>query len=201
MPAVVPEPMPNPVEDPEGYARWFGNYQTQQAEQAALTAFNLRLETSESLLRYKEGNEAVDKAVTRFKELVKAEEAQFGARQSPLAKSLSVQRDPYSWVYEVVKKDAADREIGGDLAGFKAKTRLRSRLARGEIRAKIEAEFAEKAAAAAAAAPPIAIAPVQVRSPPNVVLPKSLANAPSSAPRSAPAWTGPTPLADITARR
>ena len=108
-----------------------------------------------------------------------------------MAKSLSVQRDPYCWVYEVVKKDAADREIGGDLAGFKAKTEAQVRAkVEAEIRAKIEAEFAEKAAAAAAAAPPIAIAPVQVRSPPNVVLPKSLANAPSSAPRSAPAWTG-----------
>ena len=30
---------------------------------AALTAFNLRLETSESLLRCKEGDEAVDRAV------------------------------------------------------------------------------------------------------------------------------------------
>ena len=201
VPPVI-EPMPNPVEDPEAYARWFGNYQARQAEQQAMTAFNLRLETTEDLLREKEGDEAVDRAVAAFKDMVAAEEQTFGAKKSPLAQALTVQRNPYRWMYNQVKKAEADKEIGGDLAGFKAKTEAEVRAkVEAEIRAKIEAEFAEKAAAAAAAAPPIAIAPIQVRSPPNVVLPKSLANAPSSAPRSAPAWTGPTPLADITARR
>lgn len=202
VPPPAPEPMPNPAEDPEGYARWYGNQQARRDEQQAMVAFNLRLETTEDLLREKEGDEAVDKAIAAFKAMVATEEQTFGARQSPLAKALTVQRNPYRWMYNQVRKAEADKEIGGDLAGFKAKTEteIRSRV-EAEIRAKIEAEMAEKAAAAAAAAPPIQIAAVPMRAAPNVVLPKSLANAPSAAPRSAPAWTGPTPLADITARR
>lgn len=201
-PAEKPDPMPHPAEDPEGFVAWQGRQMARVQEQQNLMAFNTRLETTEDLLREKEGDEAVDKAVARFKEMVAAEEQQFGARQSPLAKSLTVQRNPYRWMYNTVKKDAADREIGGDLAGFKAKTETEVRAkVEAEIRAQIEAEFAEKAAAAAAALPPITIAPVQVRAAPNVVLPKSLANTPSAAPRSAPAWTGPTALADIVAQR
>lgn len=203
VPPVMPEPMPNPAEDPEGYARWYGNQQARQAEQQALVAFNLRLETTEDLLREKEGDEAVNKAVAAFKQMVATEEQTFGKSRSPLAQALTVQRNPYRWMYNQVKKAEADREIGGDLAGFKAKTEAEVRAKiEAELRAQLEAEFAEKAAAAAAAAPPpITIAPVQQRAAPNVVLPKSLANAPSAAPRSAPAWTGPTALGDIVGRR
>lgn len=201
VPAPAPEPMPNPAEDPEGYARWYGNQQARQSEQLAQIAFSNRLDQSEDLLREKEGDEVVDKAIASFKAMVAAEEQTFGARQSPLAKALTVQRNPYKWMHQQVKKAEADKEINGDLAGFRAKTEaeVRGRI-EAEIRAQIEAEMAAKAAAAAAS-PPIQIAAVPVRSPPNVVLPRSLANAPSAAPRSAPAWTGPTALADIVARR
>lgn len=200
VPQPAPEPMPNPAEDPEGYARWYGNQQARAAENLAQMAFSNRLDQSEDLLREKEGDEAVDKAVAAFKEMVATEEQTFGARQSPLARALTTQRNPYKWMYQQVRKAEADKEIGGDLAGFRAKTEAEVRAkVEAEIRAQIEAEMAEKAAAAAP--PPIQIAAVPVRAAPNVVLPRSLANAPSAAPRSAPAWTGPTALSDIVARR
>lgn len=202
-PAAAPDPMPHPAEDPDGFVAWQGRQFARMQEQQNLATFNARLDLTERALRKQEGNEAVDKAVAAFKAMVAEEEKTFGVRQSPLAKSLTMQGDPYEWMYNVVKKAEADREIGGDLAGFKAKTEaeIRERL-EAELRAKIEAEMAEKAAAAAAAAPPpIQIAAVPQRAAPNVVLPKSLANAPSAAPRSAPAWSGPPPLADIVGRR
>jgi hypothetical protein len=189
VPGAGPEPaapMPNPMEDPEGYARW-------QDQRQAMAAFNIRLETTEELLRDKEGDEAVDKAIAAFKAMVAAEEQTFGKNRSPLAQSLTVQRNPYKWMYSTVRKAEAEREIGGDLSAYRSKVEA-------EIRAKIEAEMAEKAAAGPVA-PAIEIPVVQPRAAPNVVLPKSLATATSSAPRSAPAWTGPTPLGDIVQRR
>jgi hypothetical protein len=196
--AVVPEPavpMPNPIEDPDGYARW-------QEHRQAMAAFNIRLETTEELLRDKEGDEAVDRAIGAFKEMVAAEEMTFGKGRSPLAQSLTVQRNPYKWMYSTVKKADADKEIGGDLAAYKAKTReaVRAEL-EAEIRAKIEAEMAGRAVEAPAVAP-ITIAPaVQRPAAPAVNLPRSLATATSAAPRSAVAWTGPTALSDIVPRR
>ena len=189
-PAIEPEPpapMPNPAEDPEGYARWHDQRQ-------AFAAFNLRLETTEDLLREKEGDEAVDKAVAAFKAMVAAEEGQFGRGRSPLGQGLTVQRNPYRWMFTQVRKAEADKEIGGDLDAWKTKQR-------DAIRAEIEAEAAAKAAAALDAAPILVAAPAPREPAAPVNLPRSLANATSAAPRSSVAWTGPTPLSDIVPRR
>lgn len=100
------------------------------------------------------------------------------AQQNPaLAAELQNQTHPYQWAYSWAQKEMARREIGDDPVAY------RKRL-EDEIRASISAPH-EPAAAATPRAP---------------LPPASLATARSAAPRSAEAWTGPTPLESIIKR-
>lgn len=133
--AVAPQPVrvPNPVEDPEGFAQ----FQEQRLEQRL---FNERLNLSESMLRHQLGNEEVDAKIEAFKKAATANPA--------LRAELSTQPNPYKWAYETGQRLLAMDEIGTDPAAYRAKLEA-------DIRAKLQAEFA--AAAPAAAAPRVAL--------------------------------------------
>jgi hypothetical protein len=90
------------------------------------------------------------------------------ARANPaLAAALHQQRHPWDFAYKEGKRLRMLKEVGDDPAAY---------------RAKVEAEIR---------------AQLQTQAPPQVNVPQSLNGARSVAPRSAPAWTGPTPLNDM----
>ena len=92
-----------------------------------------------------------------------------------LVQQLYQQRNPYAWVQKQVETMRLHREIGEDPAAFRARI------------------IAEHEAARQAAEPLARVSPAAGMAP-------SLATARSVAGRSAPAYTGPTPLADILKR-
>ncbi len=128
-PPVMPA-APDPVIDPEGFAR---HHQ--------FIAFNERLNVSEMLVREKHAD--VDEKIEAFK----AEAAQNPA----LMARLQTERHPWAWAYEQGRKALAAREIGDDPAAFRAKLEA-------EIREKVLAEV-RASAPAAAAAPSVALPP------------------------------------------
>lgn len=134
------------------------------------TLFNERLNVSEMLLRSK--HDDVDAMVEVFKGAV--------AKNPALGAELTRQANPYGWMYEQAKRIKAMEEIGSDPEAYRQKVR-------DEIMAQMQAD--QQAQLASTAAP---VTPV---TPP--VIPKTLATARSAAPRTAPAWTGPTALSDI----
>lgn len=143
---------------------------TQWTPEVAL--LNERMNMSEIMVRQQ--HQDVDEMVEVFKK---------AAEQNPaLGTQLAQQRHPWQWMYDQAKRMKAMEEIGADPAAYKQ--RLRD-----ELLAELKNEQASATPAAAAA--PVAV------SAPAPVIPKTLATARSSAPRSAPAWTGPTPLNDI----
>lgn len=109
----------------------------------------------------------VDAVIERFQQEVQKNPA--------LGMQLQSQAHPYQWAYDYAKRAMVMDEIGSDPEAYK--TRLRE-----QLMAELQQQPAADSAATQAEKPNI---------------PKSLANARSSAARSAPAWTGPTPLDDI----
>lgn len=166
-----PPPMPAPVpEEVPNPAVDPAGYHAYVQNQIARDATNQRLNMSEMLLRREKGAEAVDSAIAEFK--VAAE------RDPGLFRQLYSQPDPYGWAYAHVERLRLLAEVGDDPAAFKAKIEA-------DARAKWEAERAIPA--------PRPVSPAAGMAP-------SLANARSVAGRSAPTYTGPTPLEAIFGR-
>lgn len=113
-------------------------------------------------------------------ELFKAEVAKNPALHAEALK----QKHPYDWIYKQSVKLQALAEIGDDPTAYQQKLR-------DQIKAELEA--AQNQTAETQTQQPAA---------PNAALnlPKSLATARSAGPRSAPTWTGPTPLDNILKR-
>jgi hypothetical protein len=133
--------------------------------------FNERLNLSEAMIRDK--YEDVDEKLAVFKKAAEANPA--------LRAELSRQPHPYAWMYSQAQRMQALAEVGDDPTAYRAKVEA-------EIRAKVEAEYA----AGNGAAP--------VRQASAVVLPRSLATAPSSAPRMT-AVEEPPEFDDVFKRR
>ncbi len=109
-------------------------------------------------------------------EKVAAMKAEFLAAKEAdptLGERLIQQSDPYGWAMQQIEKIRAQREIGDDPAAYKAR---------------VIAEWQ-----AANEQPPPRVSPAAGMAP-------SLASVRSVAGRSAPSWTGPTPLTDILRR-
>lgn len=98
---------------------------------------------------------------------------QAAAEDPRLFQQLYSQPDPYGWLAKQVEGIRLRREIGDDPAAYRAK-----------LRAELEAEMG-RAEPAGPGAPRMA---------------PSLANVRSAAPRSAPVFTGPTPIEDVLRR-
>lgn len=124
---------------------------------------NQNLNYSEWMLRDKLGDETVSELQAEFKRMAEQDQTLFQKMYS--------QPHPYRWMQQQVEKHRAMAEIGDDPAQFRAKVEA-------EARAKWEAE--QSGAQPAAAPMPSRVAGMA----------PSLANARSSAPRSAPAYTG-----------
>jgi len=121
-PAAPAAPQPaaqwiNPAEDPAGYHNMMQE-----------RFLNERLNTSEMLTRREVGSEKVDAAVAEFQQAAQADPT--------LMQKLYAQPDPYSWLVKEVDALRLRKEIGDDPASYEAR-----------LRAKWEAEMAEKAAA------------------------------------------------------
>lgn len=127
--AVAPAPpvrVPNPVEDPEGYANW----QEQRFEQRL---FNERLNLSERMLRAKVDPADVDAKIAVFRK---------AATDNPgLRAQLGSHPDPYQFAYDTGARYLAMEEIGTDPAAYRAKVEA-------DLRAKLEAEYAGQSAPA-----------------------------------------------------
>jgi len=132
---------------------------------------NERLNVSEMLIRKELGAEKVDSLIAEFKQAAQTDPSLF--------QKLYSQPHPFEWAAKHVEIMRTQREIGDDPAAFRARLVA-------EERAKWEAE-----AAAAQPAP---------RTSPAAGMQPSLASARSVAGRSAPAFTGPTPLVEILRR-
>ncbi len=110
-----PVPIPNPIEDPQGYH-----------EYNETRLLSKHLDISEMLLRERVGDDAdVDAKIAIFKKMAEANPA--------LGVELSRQKNPYKWVYETAQRMSAMEEIGSDPAAYRAKVET-------ELRAKIAAE-------------------------------------------------------------
>ena len=160
-----PQPQPQPVyrappPDPNTDPQGYQQY-AQQVEMER--DINRNLNYSEWLLRDKLGDETVSQLQQEFKQMAEADRSLFEKMYS--------QPHPYRWMQQQVEKHRAMAEIGDNPAEFRAKIEA-------EARAKWEAEQGGEAPAAA---------PVPSR---VAGMAPSLANARSSAPRSAPAYTG-----------
>lgn len=108
------------------------------------------------------------------------------AQKNPaLAAQLRTQPHPWDWMYKEAQKIQLMNDIGDNPASYREKLET-------ELRAKLMAEMGQTQAAAPAQAAPAA-APAQI--------PQSLASARSAGARTAPAWTGPSTLDSILAKR
>jgi hypothetical protein len=150
-----------------------GQQGQQQQEQSSPLTFeqallNERMNVSEMMLRNQ--HQDVDDKLAVFQAEV--------AKNPALGAELAKQRHPWEWMYKQAQRIQALNDIGDDPTAYEAKLR-------DKIMAEIQGQQQQQTPAAATAQ---AAAPV---------LPKSLATARSAGPRSAPAWTGPTPLNDI----
>ncbi|MCA8331882.1 hypothetical protein [Burkholderia cepacia] len=154
--------------------------QQPQERQAALTyegaLLNERMNMSEMMVRQQHSDADVDAALEVFQKAVQENPA--------LGAQLAQQRHPWQFMFDQAKRIQAMSEIGSDPAAYRQK-----------VRDEILAELQQQQGAAAAAPP--AAAAVAAAAP---VIPRSLATARSAAPRTAPAWTGPTALTDILKR-
>ncbi|WP_155623748.1 hypothetical protein [Burkholderia territorii] len=154
--------------------------QPQQPQQPVAMTYehallNERMNMSEMMVRQQHGDADVDKALEVFQKAVQENPA--------LGAQLAQQRHPWQFMLDQAKRIEAMQEIGTDPAAYRQKLR-------DEILAELQQQGAAPAAQAAAPAAPAA-----------PVIPRSLATARSSAPRSAPVWTGPTSLNDILKTR
>ncbi len=153
------EKPPNPIEDPEGFVAF------QQRQQRELM-FNERLNMSEAMLRQQHGDDDVDAKIAVFKEAAAANPA--------LQAELRNQVHPYRWAYEHAQRLQAMKEIGPDPKAYEAKMREQIEA---DIRAKLEAEYANRPMNTPPAAP--------------VNIPTSLGTARSAAPRMGAPVTAP----------
>lgn len=94
----------DPVQDPAGYHA--------QVQQIML---NERLNMSEMQLRRELGPEAVDAAITEFKQAM--------AKNPGLQAQLYQQPDPYAWMVKQVEVMRFQKEVGEDPAAYKARLR------------------------------------------------------------------------------
>lgn len=156
------------------------NAQQQEAPQLTpeLALVNERMNMSEIMVRNQ--HQDVDEMLTVFQDAAKKNPA--------LAQQLLQERHPWQWMYDQAKRFKAMEEIGSDPEAYKQ--RLRDELM-AELQAGQTAASQAQAPAAAPAAAPAVAAPA---------LPKSLATSRSAAPRTAPAWTGPSPLENLFKR-
>ena len=151
----------------------------QQHQPVSLTyeqgLLNERMNMSEMMVRQQHGDADVDSALEVFQKAVQENPA--------LGAQLAQQRHPWQFMLDQAKRIQAMQEIGTDPTAYRQK-----------VREEILAELQQQGAAPVAqpAAVPVPAAPV---------IPRSLATARSSAPRSAPVWTGPTSLNDILKTR
>lgn len=95
-------------EDPDGYLR-----NVQQQQQHAI--WNERLNMSEMMAVNKHGDETVTQAADAFK--------QAAAKNPALVHEFTQQRDPYGFVVQWHKRNAALTEIGEDPAAYKERIR------------------------------------------------------------------------------
>jgi hypothetical protein len=150
-----------------------GQQQAQQQQQEPLTfeqaLLNERMNVSEMMLRNQ--HQDVDEKLAVFQAEV--------AKNPALGAELAKQRHPWEWMYKQAQRIQALNDIGDDPTAYETKLREK-------IMAEIQGQQQQQTPAAATT--------TQAAAP---VLPKSLATARSAGPRSAPAWTGPTPLNDI----
>lgn len=144
---VPPMAPPNPAEDPQGFYAWHEH-----------TLFNERCNSSEIALTRAVGKEDVAAKMDLFK--------QAAAANPSLAIELRKQADPYGWAYDEGKKYQFLKEAGNDPDAFR--TKLRAEI-EAEVRAQMEAEFANAPMSGVPAAGPR--------------LPASLGTARSAAPR------------------
>ncbi|WP_186118278.1 hypothetical protein [Burkholderia gladioli] len=147
--------------------------QQMSIEQALL---NERMNVSEMMVRQQHGDAAVESMLETFQQAV--------AKNPALGAELAQQRHPWQWMYEQAQRMKAMEEIGSDPAAYRQKLR-------DELLAELQAQQP------AATHPEQPEAPAAPAAP---ALPRSLATARSAAPRTAPAWSGPTPLNDILKR-
>jgi hypothetical protein len=155
---------------------------TQQSEPTQLTPelalVNERMNMSEIMVRSQ--HQDVDDMLAVFSK---------AAEQNPaLRAQLLQERHPWQWMYDQAKRMKAMEEIGSDPEAYKQ--RLRD-----ELMAQLQAEQAASSQTQAPAAVPAA-APAAAPA-----LPKSLATSRSAAPRTAPAWSGPSPLENLFVKR
>lgn len=112
-----PMPIPNPVEDPQGYHNYVEWRRTVD-----------KLDLSEAMLRDKVGDDAeVDRYVDVFKAALKENPA--------LRPIMEAQRHPWQYAYQQGQKILAMQEIGTDPTAYRTKLEA-------DIRARIESEMA-----------------------------------------------------------
>lgn len=137
--------------------------------QAEVAAIStLRFNESERMVRAQHGDTLADEALEALAPIMKAD----------AALSAKIMQSPHPWA-ELVKEHQRRKvlaEVGEDPAAYRERIR-------NELKAEMMATTPAPTAAPAPAAP--------------ARLPNSLATANSAASRSAPAWTGPTPISDI----
>lgn len=128
---------------------------------------NERLNMSEMMLRQTHND--VDEKIDRFKQELD--------RNPALSADLRRQTHPYKWAYEYAARLQLMDEIGTDPNAYREK-----------LKEQVKAELAQQVSATPEQ--PAAAAPA-----PRI--PQSLATAHSVGARTAPSWTGPTPLDNI----
>ena len=116
------QPLPDPQQDPVGFARGFAIQQQQML-------LNERLNMSEMMLREKIGDDKVSEYVSEFQQHAQRDPTLFG--------KLYTQTNPYGWMTREVDRLRLQRDIGDDPAKF------RERLI-AEERAKWEQEVAAR---------------------------------------------------------
>jgi len=145
-------------------------YHAYIAQEQQRAQINHLLNVSEMMAIREHGAEAVAKMKAEFLEAKNADPT--------LGERLIQQADPYGWAMAQIERIRAMRDIGDDPAAYRERIRQE---AIAEFQANGGAQPAPRVSPAAGMAP-------------------SLASVRSVAGRSAPAWTGPTPLNDILRR-
>lgn len=173
--AAVAQPQPQPVAqiEPPNPATDPGGYAAYVAQQAEAKVWTAQMHG------HLNASERALRAVIG-KEAVDAMVAEVKPefeRNPALHREFLSQDDPYGWLHQKLTVVRLAREVTTDPEAYKARLR---------------AEWEAERGGAAPAAPRVS---------PAAGLPPSLASARSVAARSAPAWTGPTPLSDLVGPR
>lgn len=150
---------PDPIDDPEGYARY-------QSETIDNTRAEIKLETSEELMREKLGDAEFDKMAQWWRQQV---------QENPhLIQQGIKQRNPWKFAYDQYRKNSVLSEVGTDLEAYRKKIVE-------EERAKWEAEQAERAAQTPGAQQPARQPPPSLASKPQAANAKSIPTGPGQA--------------------